>query len=111
LTKSVVILGAGPAGLASAYYLCKGGCTDITLLEAEKFTGGISATMRRDDMLFDFGSHRIHPACDVLNRCSATICSAGRDEARYGFQGGSWSIRSASVRSHQASDYTVPRRS
>jgi len=64
LTKSVVILGAGPAGLAAAYYLCKGGCTDITLLESEKFVGGISATMRRDNVLFDFGSHRIHPGCD-----------------------------------------------
>ena len=65
MAKSVVILGAGPAGLATAYYLCKGGCTDITLLEAEKSVGGISATMRRDDMLFDFGSHRIHPGCDA----------------------------------------------
>jgi len=65
LTKSVVILGAGPAGLATAYHLCRAGCSDITLLEAEKFTGGISATMRRDDMLFDFGSHRVHPACDA----------------------------------------------
>ena len=65
MTKSVVILGAGPAGLAAAYYLCKGGFTDVTLLEAEKFVGGISATMRREDMLFDFGSHRIHPACDA----------------------------------------------
>lgn len=61
----MVILGAGPAGLATAYYLCKGGCTDVTLLEAEKSVGGISATMRREDMLFDFGSHRIHPGCDA----------------------------------------------
>ena len=65
MAKSVVILGAGPAGLATAYYLCKGGCTDVTLLEAEKLVGGISATMRREDMLFDFGSHRIHPGCDA----------------------------------------------
>jgi len=65
LSKSVVILGAGPAGLATAYYLCKGGFNDITLLEKEKFVGGIAATLRRDDTLFDFGSHRIHPACDA----------------------------------------------
>ena len=63
LSKSVVILGAGPAGLATAYYLCKGGFSDITILEKEKFVGGIAATLCRDDMLFDFGSHRIHPTC------------------------------------------------
>ncbi|MBN2209744.1 MAG: FAD-dependent oxidoreductase [Candidatus Coatesbacteria bacterium] len=66
MSRSVVILGAGPAGLATAYFLCKDGFTDILLLEAEKFVGGISATMRRDDLLFDFGSHRIHPGCDRM---------------------------------------------
>jgi len=64
LPDTVVILGAGPAGLATAYFLCKRGLTSVLVLEKNQFVGGIAATFRHEDMLLDFGSHRVHPACD-----------------------------------------------
>jgi protoporphyrinogen oxidase len=54
---SVVIVGAGPAGLTAAYELAKGGTTS-TVLEADTVVGGISRTAERDGWRFDIGGHR-----------------------------------------------------
>jgi protoporphyrinogen oxidase len=54
---SVVIIGAGPAGLTAAYQLSKAGCTS-TVLEADSVVGGISRTVERDGWRFDIGGHR-----------------------------------------------------
>ena len=40
MKKKVVIIGAGPAGLSTAYELAKSDEYDITVLELEKFVGG-----------------------------------------------------------------------
>jgi protoporphyrinogen oxidase len=55
--NSVVIIGAGPAGLSAAETLAKSNRT-FSVLEASDHTGGLSATIRHDDFYFDLGGHR-----------------------------------------------------
>ncbi|MDQ2678585.1 MAG: NAD(P)/FAD-dependent oxidoreductase [Actinomycetota bacterium] len=54
---SVVIIGAGPAGLTSAFELMKAGHTS-TIIEADDIVGGISRSVERDGYRFDIGGHR-----------------------------------------------------
>jgi protoporphyrinogen oxidase len=54
---SVVIIGAGPAGLTAAQELNKAGVAS-TVLEADDMVGGISRTVQRDRWRFDIGGHR-----------------------------------------------------
>ncbi|MGH9305966.1 MAG: FAD-dependent oxidoreductase [Acidimicrobiales bacterium] len=55
--ERVVIIGAGPAGLTSAFQLAKAGKIS-TVLEADEVVGGISRTPERDGWRFDIGGHR-----------------------------------------------------
>lgn len=55
--KKVVVIGAGPAGLAAAYQLNKDGF-DVTVLELENFVGGISRTCEYKGNHIDIGGHR-----------------------------------------------------
>ncbi len=54
---SVVVIGAGPAGLTAAYQLEK---ADVhsTIIEADHIVGGISRSEERDGYRFDIGGHR-----------------------------------------------------
>lgn len=54
---SVVVIGAGPAGLTAAFQLHKHGVSS-TVLEADDMVGGISRTAQRDGWRFDIGGHR-----------------------------------------------------
>ena len=58
MRKKVVIIGAGPAGLSTAYELAKTDDFDITVLELEKFVGGISRTAYYNGNRMDVGGHR-----------------------------------------------------
>lgn len=55
----VIILGAGPAGLASAYELVKCG-KRVIVLEKDAQVGGISRTIKFQGCFFDLGGHRFH---------------------------------------------------
>lgn len=55
--KKVVIIGAGPAGLAAGDLLCKHGISPI-ILEKEGSVGGLSRTFEYRGFRFDIGSHR-----------------------------------------------------
>jgi protoporphyrinogen oxidase len=54
---SVVVIGAGPAGLTAAYQLGKAGAAAV-VLETDSVVGGISRTAERDGWRFDIGGHR-----------------------------------------------------
>ena len=54
----VVIIGAGPAGLAAGYELSKHG-REVCILEADpQYVGGISRTVQYHGFSFDIGGHR-----------------------------------------------------
>ena len=56
-TDSVVVIGAGPAGLTAAHELSKRGAR-CTILESDDVVGGSSRTVERDGWRFDIGGHR-----------------------------------------------------
>jgi protoporphyrinogen oxidase len=64
---SVVIIGAGPAGLTAAYELGKGGITS-TVLEAADQVGGISKTISYRGYRFDIGGHRFFSKVPLINQ-------------------------------------------
>ena len=67
MKKTVVIIGAGPAGLSTAYELAKTNDFDITVLELEKFVGGISRTAEYKGNRMDIGGHRFFTKVDRVN--------------------------------------------
>ena len=61
----VVILGAGPAGLAAALALTKHGHAPI-VLEMSGTVGGLCRTVSHNDYLFDIGGHRFFTKFDEV---------------------------------------------
>jgi protoporphyrinogen oxidase len=65
-----IIMGAGPAGLCSAYVLSKAGYP-ATVVEAAPFVGGLARTIKRQtdhgEFKFDIGGHRWFTKNDDLN--------------------------------------------
>ena len=62
----VVVIGAGPAGLTTAYELAKNGLPS-TLLEAGNQVGGISQTVNYKNFRFDIGGHRFFSKIPMVN--------------------------------------------
>lgn len=58
MTKKVIIIGAGPAGLTAAYELAKDPDYEVTVLESEHQVGGISKTINHHGNRMDIGGHR-----------------------------------------------------
>lgn len=67
MKKKVIIIGAGPAGLSTAYELAKSDDFDITILELEKFVGGISRTAYYNGNRMDVGGHRFFTKVDRVS--------------------------------------------
>ena len=65
----IIVLGAGPAGLAAALELAESG-RRVTLIEREAHVGGNATSFNLAGVWVDYGSHRLHPASDqrVLER-------------------------------------------
>ena len=60
----VIILGAGPAGLGAAFHLARRKIADVTVLEQNVHAGGNAGSFEIQGIRVDYGSHRLHPACD-----------------------------------------------
>ncbi|MCG3207754.1 MAG: hypothetical protein FOGNACKC_01354 [Anaerolineae bacterium] len=60
----VVILGAGPAGLGAAFQLTRHRLARVTVLERNAGVGGNAGSFELAGLHVDYGSHRLHPACD-----------------------------------------------
>jgi protoporphyrinogen oxidase len=66
--ETIVIVGAGPAGLTAAYELASKGKYQIVVIEADKQVGGISKTVDFKGNKIDIGGHRFFSKSDwVLN--------------------------------------------
>ena len=64
--RHVVILGAGPAGLATVHGLSGQG-VPVTVLERNTFVGGLCVTVQRNGYRFDLGGHRWFTKNEDLN--------------------------------------------
>ncbi len=62
----VVILGAGPAGLATGHELVANGVS-VTVLERNAFVGGLCRTLHEGGYRFDLGGHRWFTKNEDLN--------------------------------------------
>ncbi len=60
----VVILGAGPAGVGAAFQLRRFDRGQVTVVERNEVVGGNAGSFELGGQRVDFGSHRLHPACD-----------------------------------------------
>ena len=68
MEKSVLIIGAGPAGLTAGYLLTQAGWK-VTLLEADPtYVGGISKTVSHKGFHFDIGGHRFFSKSEEVNK-------------------------------------------
>ncbi len=73
-SKKVLIIGAGPGGLAAAILLAQSGA-EVTILESRSVVGGRTSTLERDEFKFDIGpTFFLYPR--VLREIFA---AAGRD--------------------------------
>ncbi len=72
MSKHVVILGAGLAGLSCGYELARAG-RKVTILEREPFVGGMASSFVEDNeetgeyWSYDFGPHRFHTQDEALH--------------------------------------------
>ena len=65
--KPILIIGAGPAGLAAAYELMKQGFYTVVLEKADR-PGGIARTEVFKGYRFDIGGHRFFTKNDAIMR-------------------------------------------
>jgi len=56
----IVILGAGLAGLSTAYHLRRGGCRRVAFVERETRPGGLCRSETFDGYSFDYTGHFLH---------------------------------------------------
>ena len=62
----IVIVGGGPAGLAAGWRLAEAG-RQVVILEARSQVGGLCATVRRGDTVYDLGPHRLYTELPELH--------------------------------------------
>ncbi|MEV4189542.1 FAD-dependent oxidoreductase, partial [Streptosporangium canum] len=61
MSADLVVMGAGPSGLAAAWRAARRGLS-VTVLERADHVGGLSASFEVSGIRVDHGSHRLHPA-------------------------------------------------
>jgi protoporphyrinogen oxidase len=90
----VVILGAGPAGVGAAWRLALKGVARVTVLEASDRVGGNASSFPVEGLNVDYGSHRLHPACEphILRDLKQLLGDDLLDRPRHGRirLGGRW---------------------
>ena len=78
--KSVVIIGAGPAGLAAALELIRSGRESPIVLEASDAVGGISRTIEYKGNRMDIGGHRFFSKSEWVMKWWREILPIAADE-------------------------------
>ena len=63
LKNKIAILGAGPAGLGLASRLLRRfEGLEVHVFEQKDHVGGLASSFESEQLIFDYGSHRLHPA-------------------------------------------------
>src|SRR5215831_10296476 len=60
---SIVVLGAGPAGLGAAFRLSSRNRFNVHVIERSPEIGGNAGSFDLEGLPVDYGSHRLHPSC------------------------------------------------
>ncbi len=63
---SVIVIGAGPAGLTAAYQLVQGGYS-VKVFEASEYVGGLSRSFDLWGQRVDLGPHRFFSSDRIVN--------------------------------------------
>jgi Flavin containing amine oxidoreductase len=77
------IIGAGAAGLATAYYLKKNGYKNVVVLEKLPRVGGMCRTITEDYKSFDLGANYLTPAYRRLRAIAREVGAETRVAAGY----------------------------
>ncbi|HEU4370448.1 MAG TPA: FAD-dependent oxidoreductase [Methylomirabilota bacterium] len=82
----IVVLGAGPTGLGAAYRLTRRQRGAVTVCEQARVVGGNAGSFELAGQHVDYGSHRLHPACDpaVLRDLRALLGDDLQTRPRHG---------------------------
>ena len=72
-----LILGAGLAGLSTAYHLRRGGCRAVALHEREERPGGLCRSEARDGFTFDHTGHFLHLRTPEMKRLASRLLGRG----------------------------------
>ena len=67
MKKTVIIIGAGPAGLTSALLLAREGHRVIVYESDAEYVGGLSRTVEHKGFRFDIGGHRFYTKEKVVS--------------------------------------------
>ena len=86
MSNSIVILGAGPAGLGAAFQIARRKLAAVTVLEQRDRPGGNAGSFLLDGVNVDYGSHRLHPSCNpaILRDLSELLGANLLDRPRHG---------------------------
>lgn len=82
----ILILGAGPAGLGAAFQLTQKELATVTVLEQSETVGGNAGSFEVSGVRVDYGSHRLHPACEpnILRDIKTLLGKDLLDRPRHG---------------------------
>src|SRR5262245_60133179 len=61
----IAVLGGGPAGVGAAFQLRRSNTARVTLFEQQQVVGGNAGSFSWRGQRLDYGSHRLHAACDA----------------------------------------------
>ncbi len=70
--RRALVIGAGLTGLTAAWRLALRG-TEVSVVEAESFVGGMSTTFSHGDFLLDLGPHKFYSVMDERMRLAEEI--------------------------------------
>lgn len=69
MDRKIVIVGAGPTGLGTAYRLKELGYKNFQIIEKENYVGGLSASFKdKKGFIWDIGGHVIHSHFPFFNK-------------------------------------------
>lgn len=82
----VAVLGGGPAGVGAAWRLQRSGDAQAVVIERGDSVGGNAGSFTHDGHILDYGSHRLHRACDpaILDDIRSFLGEDLLDRPRHG---------------------------